>query len=238
VVVGVTNEAEGVVKKWIDEKKATYAIAIVEGKAIDEAYGVKGFPSSYLVSAQGEIVWIGHPANLPEADLEAALERAVVIPKLPEKYGAISADLAKKNYGKAHAALVKELAKGANEALAKAKDAIERLAADRLLRAETAATKDDYAAGQDLLLELTSAFKGLEASETAARKLKEWKADKAIKAKIRAGEDLARAAALEKLADPAAKQKALKIYLDVAKQMKGGPLGERAQAAAERLKGS
>ncbi len=77
-------------------------------------------------------------------------------------------------------------------------------------------------------------------ADEAAAKIKEWRADKAIRAQIDAGEDLAKAEALEKMDDPAAKKKAYKVYSDIAKDkdLEGTPVAEKAKAAAERLKGS
>ncbi len=63
-------------------------------------------------------------------------------------------------------------------------------------------------------------------------------ADKAISAQIAAGDQMKKAEALEKTGDPAAKKKAYGIYSEVAKKQKGTKIGEKAQAAADRLKSS
>jgi hypothetical protein len=237
VVVGVTNEAEGLVKKWIDEKKAAYPVVIVAGNQTDQAYGIKGFPHSFLVSAEGNVAWEGHPSSLSEGELEKQLEAAVFIPKLPAQYGPINAELEKKQYGKAHALIEKELAKGESEPLSKTKAAIEAVAKRNVEDADKKAAAGDYPAAAAGLEEVSKNWKGLPEADEAAKKLKDWKADKSIKGQLAAADEMKKAEALEKLGD-AGKKKAYGIYVEVAKKQKGTKIGEKAQAAAERIKGS
>ena len=236
MVVGVTNEAEGLVDKWIVDKKAKYPVAIVPGNETDTAYAVQGFPHSALIGVNGKILWMGHPASLPASQLEEELGKATFVPPLPAQYKDINADIARKSFGKAYAAIAKELAKGDNEALGKAKDAIEKLGADKLAQAEEKGKAGDYAGGAATLDEVAKLWKGVPVADEAAKKAKEWRADKAIKSQIAAGDDIRKAEALEKAGDPGSKKKAYSIYIDVAKKQKGTPLGEKAQAAADRLK--
>jgi hypothetical protein len=238
VVVGVTNEAEGLVTKWIADKKAKYPLVIVQGNQADEAYGVEGFPHSAMVDPKGSIIWMGHPASLPHAKMESALAGAYFIPALPSKYGSINDSVKKKEYGKAHAALVKELAKGDNPELAKAKDAIEKLGATRTATADSQGKAGDYAAAVGILDDVAKQWKGLDVADEAAKTAKTWRADKSIKAQIKGGEDFKKAEALEKTNDPAAKKKAFQMYKDIAKDCEGTPIGDKAKAAAEKLKSS
>ncbi len=238
MVVGVTNEAEGLVRGWVEENKVEFPVAIVTGKETDQAYDVKGFPSGALVGADGNLLWLGHPASLAESEIEAALEKATFVPLLPAKYAAINADIVRKDFGKAYAAIEKALAKGDDEALSRAKESIEKLAAARAADADAKAQAGDYAGAAEVLEETAKQFKGMPVAEDAAKTLKEWKADKEIREQIKAGEMLRKAEALERTGDAAAKKKAYQIYADLAKKHKGTPLGEKAQAAADRLKGS
>jgi hypothetical protein len=203
VVVGVTNEAEEKVKGWIQAKQAKYAIANVQGNETDQAYGVRGFPTSYLVGPGGDVLWTGHPASLDEKKIEEAVAKASFVAPVPAEFRAINAEIAKKNFGKAHGLIEKELAKKDDEALAGAKASIERLARERTAEAEAKGSTD-----------------------------------RAIKVQIKAGEDFQKAEALEKTGDPAAKRKAHALYLQIAKEAKGTPIGEKAQAAADRLRAS
>jgi hypothetical protein len=238
VVVGVTNEAEEKVKGWIQAKQAKYAIANVQGNETDQAYGVRGFPTSYLVGPGGDVLWTGHPASLDEKKIEEAVAKASFVAPVPAEFRAINAEIAKKNFGKAHGLIEKELAKKDDEALAGAKASIERLARERTAEAEAKGSTGDYAAAAGILEEISKQFKGMDEAEDAAKKLKEWKADRAIKVQIKAGEDFQKAEALEKTGDPAAKRKAHALYLQIAKEAKGTPIGEKAQAAADRLRAS
>ncbi len=105
MVVGVTNEGEGLVKKFVADNGVKYPIAIVAGNAADQGYAVKGFPHSALVAATGEILWMGHPSSLPQSEVDKALEKATFVSDVPAKYGSIRADIRKKSFGKAHAAI-------------------------------------------------------------------------------------------------------------------------------------
>jgi hypothetical protein len=244
VVVGVTNEAEEKVKQYIADKGVKFPIAIVAGNATDGAYGVKGFPHSALVGADGRVLWLGHPASLPQTEVEKALEKATFVPDVPAKFGSIRSDIRKRNFGKAHAAIAKELEKGDKleekdrAALERSKEGIEKLAAAKLAGAETLAQAGDYYDAVEMLEAAAKMLKGLDAADEATAKVKAWRADKAVRAQIDAGEDLAKAEALEKAGDPASKAKAYKLYQDIAKKkdLDGTPVAAKAKAAAERLK--
>jgi len=237
VIVGVTNEQDALVKKWIADKKPKYAIDEVAGDDADKAYGIKGFPHSYLVGADGNVIWSGHPGNLSEDAIEQALEKCSFVPAVPAQWKAINASITAKEYGKAWVAIGKELAKGENEPLAKTKDAIEKLAKEKADSADALAQSNDYAAAMGPLDESTRIFKGMPAADDAAKKLKEWRADKEIKVQLSAADDWKKAEALEKAGDPASRKKAAQSYGEIAKKAKGTPIGDRAQAAADRLKG-
>lgn len=237
MVVGVTNEAEALVRKTVADLGMKFAISMVQGNATDESYAVKGFPHSALVAPDGTIAWMGHPASMPQGQLEELLGKAVFVPPLPAKYAAINAEIAKKNFGKAAAAIDKELAKNDDDALKKARAAIDTLGTEKVESAKKSGEAGDYAGGADVLEDTAKQWKGLPAAEEAAKLLKDWKADKSIAAQMKGGDDMKKAEALEKMDDPAAKKKAYGMYLDIAKRLKDTPLGEKAKAAAERMKG-
>ncbi|HVY62662.1 MAG TPA: hypothetical protein VHF22_13470, partial [Planctomycetota bacterium] len=197
---------------------------------------VTGFPHSWLVGADGKVIWTGHPGNLSEGTVEEACGSAVFLPQVPAQFREAAAAMAKKEYGKAHAALEKELAKGPNEELQKAHDAIEKVAAAHVAQVDEQAKAGEYADAAAALDEVAKEWKGMPVADEAAAKLKAWKADRSIQGQISAGQELRKAEALEKTGDPAAKRKAYGIYTEVAKKHKGTPAGDKAQAAADRLK--
>jgi thiol-disulfide isomerase/thioredoxin len=64
-------------------EKMTYRVAL-DDKSSDKkgkmsttwmaAAGMNGIPTAFLVDTQGKIAWIGHPMNMPEKEIEKALE--------------------------------------------------------------------------------------------------------------------------------------------------------------------
>src|SRR5207245_2440585 len=124
-----------------------------------------------------------------------------------------------------------------NEPLAKAKAAIEAVAKRNVEDADKKAAAGEYPAAAAMLEEVSKNWKGLPEADEAAKKLKDWKADKAIKGQLAAADEMKKAEALEKMCD-AGKKKAYGIYVDIAKKQKGTKIGEKAQAAADRLKSS
>jgi len=236
VVVGVTNEAEALVRKTVESLGMKFPIAIVQGNETDTAYGVQGFPHSALVAPDGTIAWAGHPGNMPGSQIEELLQKAVFVPPLPAKYAPINAEIAKKSFGKAAQAIDKELAKGSVPELEKAAEAIEALGRGKIRSAESAGADGDYSSGAAVLDEVAKQWKGVAVSDDAAKLLKEWKADKSIAAQIKGGDDFKKAEALEKVDDPAAKKKAYGMYVELSKRLKGTPLGDKAKASAERMK--
>ncbi len=91
VVVGVTNEPESLVTKAVDGNRMKFPVAMTKGEDFERAYGVKGFPSSYLVDADGFVAWQGHPGNFDDDQLKELLEVVWVPPALPEKHAALLA---------------------------------------------------------------------------------------------------------------------------------------------------
>ena len=111
MVVGVTNEPESLVTRTMEEVGMEFPVARVKGESIDDAYGIKGFPSAFLIDPRGRIAWAGHPGNLDESLIERQFGSVVYAAPLADKrYAKINAALAKRELGKAHAAIEKALA--------------------------------------------------------------------------------------------------------------------------------
>jgi len=73
VVVGVTNEDPELVESVVHRQGMEYPVVRVQGGSVDSAYGVRSFPSAFLVGRDGSVVWSGHPGALSGAVIEAAL---------------------------------------------------------------------------------------------------------------------------------------------------------------------
>ena len=73
-VVGVTNEDRQLVVEKIKAVEMDFPVARVEGLGVDKAYQVSGVPKTFLIDRQGQVVWYGHPAALPDEKVLALLE--------------------------------------------------------------------------------------------------------------------------------------------------------------------
>jgi hypothetical protein len=73
VVVGVTNEEPSLVQRTAVGNRMEFAIARVEGDAVDRAFGVSSFPTAFLIDRQGRIGWEGHPGRLSAATIRGLL---------------------------------------------------------------------------------------------------------------------------------------------------------------------
>jgi thiol-disulfide isomerase/thioredoxin len=64
-IVGVTDEAEDVVRPFLETLKPSYRIALDGDKKVSEAYmkDVDGIPHAFVVDATGMVVWHGHPMD-------------------------------------------------------------------------------------------------------------------------------------------------------------------------------
>ncbi|NOY74223.1 MAG: redoxin domain-containing protein [Kiritimatiellaeota bacterium] len=64
VVVGISNEPFGIVKKFVEaQKDMNYNVAIDEKGAVYSAYmsGEKGIPIAFIIGKNGKVLWKGHP---------------------------------------------------------------------------------------------------------------------------------------------------------------------------------
>jgi thiol-disulfide isomerase/thioredoxin len=78
VVIGISDEAEGKVRPYMDEKKVTYAMATDTKGAMKKEVGVRGIPHVLLISSDGIVRWQGFPGDdtdpLNEAVIRAVIE--------------------------------------------------------------------------------------------------------------------------------------------------------------------
>jgi len=196
VVVGVTNESKGLVKKTVEKNRMEFPVAMV--KTPEESnYGIRGFPSSYLLDVDGTILWKGHPANFekeyPPSRLESDLKRTSVIPTIPEESeGLLGKYAASSNFSRAYEAASRELKKHPeNEPLKQFAVSIEEMLDARLQIAQAAQDSGSYGKAMEMYLSLAKQFAGVpgaEGAEVAAKEIgknKEAKDDLAAAKKWR-----------------------------------------------------
>ncbi|MCC7508983.1 MAG: redoxin domain-containing protein [Planctomycetes bacterium] len=70
-IVAVSNETPSVIEPWLNRKGVTYGTA--QSSSASRSYGVRGIPNAFLISADGTILWRGHPGSLTDAMIEQHL---------------------------------------------------------------------------------------------------------------------------------------------------------------------
>jgi thioredoxin-like negative regulator of GroEL len=230
VVVGVTNEPESLVTKAVDGNRMKFPVAMTKGEDFERAYGVEGFPSSYLVDADGFVAWQGHPGNFDDDQLTELLKEVWVPPALPEKHAALAKLLGEKNLAKAKAALDKALAAAPDDAELKA--AVESIAGRvtaRLEAARAAEQDGDPARARKLYQEVVERFGGIPEADEARTALAALAKDKGAQPELQAADKLAEAIATWRKGDL---EKGLKAMRGVAKKHEGTRAGAKAAEIA------
>jgi hypothetical protein len=229
VVLGVSNEPKKLVTETVQKTERKYAIAIVKGEKTDTFYGVKGFPSAYLLDTRGRVVWAGHPGALEEKTISDALAKAAVVGTLPDAYKDINKLIEKRDLGKAWDAAGKALAsKAGDKDLEKLRTEVEAALKKRMDQAKAAATAQDFGEAVDLYEEVMADFEGMPGATEAKAP------HDAIVADPNAKDDLAAAAQMKRADAEVRKgefEKAMVIWKGAAKKYAATKSGARAAAA-------
>jgi tetratricopeptide (TPR) repeat protein len=191
VVIGVTDEAEGLAKPYLATNKVGYRIAYGD-KA--PGYPTNGIPAAWLVAPDGKIVWQGHPASLDRGLIERLLKDAKVPPSFD-----FEGDLAKAsslvnagNYTKAISEFEKVADKSEDAAEAeRARAAIAQILEYgewSLAKAKASGEQGDYSRAMLKLKKLAAAYKSTPVGEKADDQFKEWRKDPKVKAELEGAE--------------------------------------------------
>jgi thiol-disulfide isomerase/thioredoxin len=73
-IVGITDEDEATVKKFLKQIPMDYNVAINTPRSIYEQFGIEAIPTAFLVDKSGKIVWTGHPMELSETEIQSVLD--------------------------------------------------------------------------------------------------------------------------------------------------------------------
>lgn len=74
VVMGISDESEGVIRKFLEKNKHGYSQAVDTKATVKNALGIQGIPHVVVISTDGVVRWQGNPH--PQADL-AGLTKVV-----------------------------------------------------------------------------------------------------------------------------------------------------------------
>lgn len=74
MLVALSYEPDSVVAPYVSKNKIPYIVGS-GAKASREAYGIRGFPTAFLIDLEGKIAWKGHPM-VAEAAIEELLKKS------------------------------------------------------------------------------------------------------------------------------------------------------------------
>ena len=223
----MSNEPSGLLEKHIEKMNIEYPIAKTKGEDADRIYGVKGFPSSYLVGPDGRVIWEGHPGSLSESDIESALESTAFVAPIPDGDKKLNKLIAAQDFGAALKAIDKGLAANGDDAgLKAARDAVQGLLERKLEAANKAAQEGDFGNAMAIYEELQVLFKGDQAAKDAKTSAKELSKNPDAKEELAAWKKMAKG---DKACFEGDFEKAGKIYAGVAKKHEGTKSAQRAQ---------
>jgi hypothetical protein len=235
VLVALTDEARGLVDKFIATTNATHPI-VIEGSDTTDAWGVKGFPSSFLVDPDGKIAWAGNPGGLKDSQIEELLTRVRLAPKLPKSLEGVGKEIEKSKYSDALKKLDSAIADGklSREDTTVAEETRTWLTGKGegwIASAKAAEGAGDFYEAAKALEMAKDGFKGHDISVQAEAQLKELLADEGRKKEIDGGK------ALDLARDRAAKMKekdAAAMFKAIASKFRGTKAGEKAELLAQK----
>ena len=235
-VLSVTNEPRGLVDKFVEETGATHPI-VIESSDSAAAWGITGFPSTFVIAPDGTIAYSGSPSGVTDALVEGLLKDARLFPEVPKSLDGVIKKLEKEDFKSASEMLEKFLAKEGQpeDEIASANELkawIEWQASNGLESAAAATEKGDFYKAARSYEDLSRMFKGTETADKADAALDELLADKDRKREVDAGEKLAKA---KISARDMSDKKALKLFEAIAKKYDGTKAGEEARVLAVRL---
>ncbi len=230
MVVGVTNESKSLVEKAVSKNRMKFPVAMVKTPE-ESAYGIRGFPSSYLLDVDGTILWKGHPgafeSSYGRAQLEQDLKRTSVVPPAPEgREKALSKYVDKGDFGRAYQAATGVLSKEPeDEPLKMFVKSIEDIVEARNREAKLAEDDGAYAKALALYTGLSNQFAGVPGAEEAGTFAKELASNKEAKDDLAAAKKWDSAMASWRKGDF---DKALKSVSSIARKYEDTATGERA----------
>jgi hypothetical protein len=194
-VLAISKQAKADVEKFVEELKATHPV-VCESSDSMRAFGARSYPSSYLVGANGRVVWAGHPVDFSDALVEETLAKTKILPALPKALAAHEKGLEKGKYGAVLTKVESEVASGRHvaeedAAAAKALEEWLRWYGTSSLEAASAQVEGgDVHGGWLAMADVEEAFKGHALGNQAKAAAAKVKADPARALEIKAGEML------------------------------------------------
>lgn len=205
-IISASGESKDTVQAFVDQLGATYPIFAQTGGGLN-AYSTGGVPSACLISAEGKIVWAGHPAALSEDQIDAELksidkDRRIstwafnltrTMPEVPESLDKDAKNLMKGKFGATLKSVEKAVEKLEGDDKAKGEALRDWIAGVATKRMETAAGlvgNNQVYAGFKMYGEIEDLFNGHDLGKQAKDAAKALEKDKETGLEIKASEKL------------------------------------------------
>lgn len=236
----MSDEAEGLIEDtFITKLGAKYPF--VKAKGCNEKYGIKGFPTVYVIDANGLVHSEGNPS---EATITELLADVSLAPKMPKeaRYDAIRSMWEKRDYARLRDHLDKTLAQPnldapMREVLEAQKAELGKKVEAQGKRIERLGAGPDYAASGDQLERIMKEWKGFPPEAAAKKELDRFAADPAIKKELGAGKALQKLVAAFDPGKPAQLRKLVAELANFRKKYVGTHAATQAEEMMSRLRG-
>ena len=185
----MTSESASNTEPWVAEHGMEYAYAYDKANALTRGVGATSLPSSILVDASGNIVYLGHPGSVTESMIEAALDGALAKPlyEWPKELNGVAKAVRKGDLAGALADLAK-----LGDAHAEVTTAVRGMVKGRVSQVEKARDAGDWLRVQTLGEDLVKGLGKLEEAATVQAILDTLDKDKAAKEILKAQQKVAK----------------------------------------------
>ncbi|MCK6459604.1 MAG: hypothetical protein L6Q95_06875 [Planctomycetes bacterium] len=180
-VLAISNEASSKVQSFIADEGITYTVGVSTDALA--AYGGGGIPHAYLIGADGVVAWHGHPASLPQEELERLLRHTFTLREVAPELKAAAAAFEKGKLAEAKTLAEAAKAKGGVDEDA---DYVIGRVADIVAGWSQTAEKGEPLDKLEALALVQKHYPGTEEAKAAAAREKELKADPAVQKEIAA----------------------------------------------------
>ena len=226
----MTDEKVDLVDQWVAKRKPAYPVVILKDKKLEEALGVKGFPTVGVVDPKGVISYAGYSA---ESAISKAIDGATKGSIWPAKLAKAVGFVRVGDLAKAHAELAK-LGEGLDDQEAKARDAlrgyVEKTTADELARAKQLAESGRVGSAVAAAEPLARAEPALPSTADAKALIADLAARPGYKVELAGDEAYSEAEQLEQQSEYL---DAVAAYKAAAKKAPGTKIADLAKARAE-----
>ncbi len=205
------------IERHMTKTNMAFPVVSVSGSTTDEMYGVSGFPASYLVDANGVVIWEGHPGSLRSEMLVSALKEAAYVHPLEGKeFSSLNKQLAGQNFGAAYKIALKELLRAPDDAeLLRAKASLDSILEAATSKAGAYSESGEFGLAMDAYEVLAKNFKGHPGADDAKLAMKTLSKNPAAKEELAAHKKMGKGAAAQLAGD---REQAIKVYEGVVKK--------------------